>query len=185
MLHRWLPCCTFLPDHHPQHPWEKIGSERLTRSEILFICGSQTSNAGLQIASPPLVYLMAFGPEVLASLFIPLAREHLNVKEIVEGLLSEKPCTRNLVCMYYTLNMDLSLNVKIRTCIAAVPYPREHPRWVGSLHLPRTFLSALFALTGVAQEWKILPICKAPQGKAWPMGNMKQGCLHNSVDFYS
>lgn len=81
----------------------------------------------------------------------------------------------------------LLVNVKIGACIAAGPYPREqHPRCVGPLHLPRTLLSALFALTAMSQECNILPIYQSPEGKVWPMmGSVKQGRLYNSVDFYS
>ena len=52
----------------------------------------------------------------------------------------------------------LLLNVKIRACITAGPYPGEHLRWVGPLHLPRTLLSVLLALTGMSQQYKILHI---------------------------
>ncbi|KAJ7422094.1 hypothetical protein BTVI_15504 [Pitangus sulphuratus] len=57
---------------------------------------SQTSVAELERALPSLAYLVALGPEVSTSPSKLIAREHLNVKEVVEQPLCEKPCTGQL-----------------------------------------------------------------------------------------
>lgn len=129
---------------------------------------------------------MALSPEVLTSPFVATTHECLNMKEMVEGLLSEKHFIGNFVHVYCTLNMDLSLylspsspsfhsmelslqwlllDMKIRACITAGPYPREHCRWTGLLHLPRMLLSVLLALADMSQECKIFPMYHLPQGK--------------------
>lgn len=107
---------------------------------------------------------MALDLEVLLSPFIPAAHELLNVKEIVEDLLSKKLCTGNLLRICCTLNTDpepvfetklifsprfvelssqgLFLNVKIRVCATTGPYPGGildglgHVTFPGHFHLP-------------------------------------------------
>lgn len=67
--------------------------------------------------------LMALGPEILIS----PAHEHSNIEEMVGGLQPEKPCTGKWVCMYCTLNTNLS-------------------RIGAQIHLRSTFCGADFAM---------------------------------------
>lgn len=112
--------------------------------------------AGLERAFPLLASLVALGPEILTSPSAPTTQEHLNVEEVIEGPVSEKPCTGVLVCVYCTSDVDLSLYLspnspsvhtlwswacrgfcwtwELETCITAGPCSRECPGWDGLGH---------------------------------------------------
>jgi len=77
----------------------------------------------------------------------------------------------------------LLLKVKIRVCITAGPCPREDPRWAGALHLVRTLLSMLLALTSMSQECKILPVISVTTRESRTCGQHEAEMLTQQCGF--
>lgn len=114
---------------------------------------------------PSRAYLMALGLEVLLSPFVPAAHELLNVKEIVEDLLSKKLCTGNLLRICCTLNTDLSLYLRQNSSSVHTLWSWVHRSFFWMWKLERVPLvhtleaSSMGWATSPSQDTFVCPAC--------------------------